>query len=112
MRCSFIHHGFCSHYVLCLYVTFEPGARSHWHSHPGGQMLLAIGGIGYYQEGGKSIQILQKGDVVKCPPNVPHWHGASPAVAFMQVAITPNTATGRVTWMKPVTDMEYANVKK
>ncbi|SFD12393.1 cupin domain-containing protein [Spirosoma endophyticum] len=112
MRCSFIHHGFCSHYVLCLYVTFEPGARSHWHSHPGGQMLLAIGGIGYYQERGKSIQILQKGDVVKCPPNVPHWHGASPAVAFMQVVITPNTATGRVTWMKPVTDMECANVKK
>ncbi|GAA4402580.1 cupin domain-containing protein [Nibrella viscosa] len=94
------------------YVTFEPGARSHWHSHAGGQVLLAMGGIGYYQERGKLIQILRKGDVVKCPPNVPHWHGASPTEAFMQVAITPNTARGRVTWMQPVTDAEYTNVTK
>lgn len=93
------------------YVTFEPGARSHWHSHAGGQVLLAMGGIGYYQERGKSIQILRKGDAVKCPPNVPHWHGASPTVGFMQVAITPNTATGRVTWLQPVTDQEYHNLK-
>ena len=94
------------------YVTFEPGARSYWHSHAGGQVLLAMGGIGYYQERGKPIQILRKGDAVKCPPNVPHWHGASPTVGFMQVAITPNTATGRVNWMQPVTDVEYTNIKK
>lgn len=94
------------------YVTFEPGARSNWHRHAGGQVLLAMGGIGYYQERGKPIQILKKGDAVKCPPNVPHWHGASPTVGFMQVAITPNTATGRVTWMQPVTNAEYTNVKK
>jgi len=93
------------------YVTFEPGARSHWHSHAGGRVLLAMGGIGYYQERGKSIQILRKGDAVKCPPNVPHWHGASPTVGFMQVAITPNTAIGRVTWLQPVTDQEYHNLK-
>lgn len=89
------------------YVTFEPGARSHWHSHPGGQVLLAMGGIGYYQERGKPIRILRPGDAVKCPPHVPHWHGASPTVGFRQIAITPNTATGRVTWMQPVTDAEY-----
>ncbi|QDK80479.1 cupin domain-containing protein [Spirosoma sp. KCTC 42546] len=94
------------------YVTFEPGARSHWHRHAGGQVLLALGGIGYYQEQGKPIQILRKGDAVKCPPNIPHWHGASPTVEFRQVAITPNTATGRVTWLQPVTDQEYNNVKK
>ncbi len=94
------------------YVTFEPGARSHWHSHAGGQALLAMGGIGHYQERGKPIQILRKGDAVKCPPNVPHWHGASPTVGFMQVAITPNTTSGRVTWLQPVTDAEYTNVKK
>jgi quercetin dioxygenase-like cupin family protein len=94
------------------YVTFEPGARSNWHSHAGGQVLLAMGGIGYYQERGKPIQILSKGDAVKCPSNVPHWHGASPTVGFMQVAITPNTAAGRVTWMQPVTDAEYTNVTK
>jgi quercetin dioxygenase-like cupin family protein len=94
------------------YVTFEPGARSHWHSHPGGQVLLAMGGIGYYQERGKPIQILRKGDAVKCPPNIPHWHGASPTVEFRQVAITPNTATGRVTWLQPVSDKEYTAIKK
>jgi quercetin dioxygenase-like cupin family protein len=93
------------------YVTFEPGARSNWHSHAGGQVLLAMGGIGYYQEKGKPIRILRKGDAVKCPPNVAHWHGASPTVGFRQVAVTPNTATGRVTWMQPVTDAEYTNVK-
>ena len=94
------------------YVTFEPGARSYWHSHPGGQVLLAIGGIGYYQEKGKPIQLLRKGDSVKCPANVPHWHGASPTVEFRQVAITPNTATGRVLWMQPVTDSEYRSATK
>lgn len=94
------------------YVTFEPGARSHWHSHPGGQILLAMGGIGYYQERGKPIQILRKGDAVKCPPNVPHWHGASPAVGFMQVAMTPNTSTGRVVWLQPVTEEEYSAIRK
>jgi quercetin dioxygenase-like cupin family protein len=94
------------------YVTFEPGARSYWHSHAGGQVLLAMGGIGYFQERGKPIQILRKGDAVKCPPNVPHWHGASPTVGFMQVAITPNTTKGRVTWLQQVTDAEYNNVKK
>lgn len=93
------------------YVTFEPGARSYWHSHAGGQVLLALGGIGYYQERGKPIQILRKGDAVKCPPNVPHWHGASPNTGFMQVAITPNTATGRVTWLQPVSDQEYRGQK-
>ena len=93
------------------YVTFEPGARTHWHTHAGGQALLAMGGIGYYQEQGKPIQILRKGDTVKCPPNVPHWHGASPTVGFMQIAVTPNTAAGRVRWMQPVTDQEYKNVK-
>ncbi|MVM30876.1 cupin domain-containing protein [Spirosoma sp. HMF4905] len=94
------------------YVTFEPGARSYWHSHAGGQVLLALGGIGYYQERGKPIQILKKGDSVKCPPNLPHWHGASPTVGFMQVAITPNTVNGRTTWLQPVTDQEYNNVNK
>jgi len=94
------------------YVTFEPGARSHWHSHAGGQVLLAMGGIGYYQEKGKPIRVLRKGDSVKCPPNVPHWHGASPTAGFRQVAITPNTATGRVNWLLPVTDREYNSLTR
>lgn len=93
-------------------VTFEPGARTYWHSHAGGQVLLAIAGIGYYQEKGKPIQILRKGDVVKCPANLPHWHGASLKVGFTQVAITPNTAKGRTTWFQEVTDEEYTNLNK
>ena len=93
-------------------VTFEPGARSKWHTHGGGQALIAIDGIGYYQEKGKPIQILRKGDAVKCPPNTPHWHGASPEVGFVQLAVTPNAANGRVTWLQAVTDEEYKDVKK
>jgi quercetin dioxygenase-like cupin family protein len=93
--------------IPVAHVTFEPGARSYWHSHPGGQVLLAIDGIGYYQEKGKPLRILRKGDSVKCPPNIPHWHGASPTVGFWQVAVTPNTPNGRVRWMGPVTDAEY-----
>lgn len=93
-------------------VTFEPGARTHWHTHAGGQGLVAIDGIGYYQEKGKPIQILRKGDAVKCPPDTPHWHGASPEVGFVQIAVTPNTAKGRVSWMQAVTDAEYSSLKK
>ncbi|ALR30373.1 hypothetical protein ATE47_07485 [Chryseobacterium sp. IHB B 17019] len=58
-------------------VTFEPGARTKWHLHPGGQIILVTGGVGYYQEKGQPKKILHKGDVIKCPPHVEHWHGAS-----------------------------------
>lgn len=87
-------------------VTFEPGARSKWHLHPGGQILLATGGVGYYQEKDSPKKILRKGDVVTCPPNTPHWHGASSDNEFIQVAITP-TQKGLTVWLEPVTDEEY-----
>jgi quercetin dioxygenase-like cupin family protein len=87
-------------------VTFEPGARTKWHLHPGGQILLATAGVGYYQEKGRPKQVLRKGDYVKCPPNQPHWHGASPDTAFVQVAIT-NNQFGPTQWLEPVTDKEY-----
>lgn len=87
-------------------VTFAPGARTNWHYHPGGQILLVIGGVGYYQEKGSPIKVLHKGDVVKCPANVPHWHGASPDSEFIQVAIT-NSQNGPTVWLKPVTNEEY-----
>ncbi|HQV61023.1 MAG: carboxymuconolactone decarboxylase family protein [Chitinophagaceae bacterium] len=87
-------------------VTFEPGARTNWHLHPGGQILLATGGLGYYQEKGSPKRLLRKGDVVKCPPNVPHWHGASHDQPFIQIAIT-NNQNGVTVWMQPVTDNEY-----
>jgi len=89
-------------------VSFEPGARTKWHSHPGGQILLAIDGVGYYQEKGQPKKILHKGDVIKCPPNVSHWHGASPDKGFVQVAIT-NNQNGMTIWLETVGDSEYAD---
>ena len=88
-------------------VTFEPGARTNWHYHPGGQILLATYGTGYYQERGGPIQVLQKGDAIKCPPDVEHWHGASPDSRFTHIAISPNLDSGGVVWLDPVTDEEY-----
>lgn len=87
-------------------VTFEPGARSKWHLHPAGQILLVIDGVGYYQEKGQPKKILRKGDVIKCPPNIPHWHGASADTAFVQVAVT-NNHKGATIWLEAVTDNEY-----
>lgn len=87
-------------------VTFEPGARTKWHMHPGGQILLVIDGVGYYQEKGQTKKTLRKGDVVKCPPNLPHWHGASADTAFVQVAIT-NRHLGETVWLEEVTNEEY-----
>ncbi len=88
-------------------VTFEPGARTKWHLHPGGQILLVIDGVGYYQEMGQSKRVLRKGDLAKCPPNVPHWHGASTDTAFVQVAIS-NRHLGATVWLEEVTDEEYS----
>jgi quercetin dioxygenase-like cupin family protein len=92
-------------------VIFEPEARNNWHTHPGGQILLATDGIGYYQEKGKPIQLLRKGDVVNIPPDVEHWHGASPDSEFTHIAINTNTQKGLVVWLQRVTDEEYNNFK-
>lgn len=92
-------------------VTFEPGARSKWHLHPAGQILLAIDGVGYYQEKGQPKKILRKGDAVKCPPNVPHWHGASADTAFVQIAIT-GREKGETVWLEAVTDSVYNSSKQ
>ncbi|WPO93159.1 cupin domain-containing protein [Chryseobacterium sp. HR92] len=87
-------------------VTFEPGARTKWHLHPGGQIILVTDGIGYYQEKGQMKKILHKGDVIKCPPNVVHWHGASPDSHLVHLAISDNDK-GAVMWLEPVTDEEF-----
>ena len=92
-------------------VTFEAGARSNWHYHPAGQILLVISGIGYYQEKGNPISVIRKGDVIKCPPNVEHWHGASPGSMMTHIAINPNTEKGIVVWLQKVSDEEYKNLK-
>ena len=92
-------------------VVFEPGARNNWHTHPGGQILLATNGIGYYQEKGKPIQLLRKGDVVNILPDVEHWHGASPDSEFTHIAVNTNTQKGIVVWLQRVTDEEYNSFK-
>jgi quercetin dioxygenase-like cupin family protein len=92
-------------------VYFEPGARSNWHSHPAGQILIITDGIGYHQIEGKEIEIIKKGSVVKCPPNVRHWHGASADVGLQQLYIVPNTEKGIVNWNEAVTDEQYS-IKK
>lgn len=92
-------------------VYFEPGARSHWHSHPAGQILIITDGIGYHQIEGQEIEIIKKGDVVKCPPNVRHWHGASADVGLQQLYIIPKTDEGIVEWNEAVTDEQYS-IKK
>ncbi|MDW3682772.1 cupin domain-containing protein [Cupriavidus sp. CV2] len=88
-------------------VTFEPAARSAWHTHPAGQRLLVVSGLGLTQQWGKPIQEIRPGDVVWCPPGVKHWHGASAGVAMTHLAITGNVDGKNVTWMEKVTDEQY-----
>jgi len=88
-------------------VTFEPGARTNWHSHPGGQILLVTGGAGYYQEQGRPVQLIREGDVVEIRPGVVHWHGATPSSELTHVAIVTNPLAGNTVWLQPVTDDEY-----
>ena len=92
-------------------VVFEPGARNNWHTHPGGQILVVTDGTGYYQERGKPIQIIRKGDVVQILPDVEHWHGASPHSEFTHLAINSNTQKGVVVWLNKVTDEEYNSLR-
>lgn len=92
-------------------VYFEPGARSHWHSHPAGQILIITDGEGYHQIEGQPRQIMKKGDVIKCPPNVKHWHGATENNSLSQIYIVPNTEKGIVNWMEKVTDEQYKSKK-
>lgn len=88
-------------------VYFEPGARSNWHTHPAGQILIITDGVGYHQIEGQPIEVIKKGDVVKCPPNVRHWHGASPDTGLQQLYIVPNTEKGIVDWQEAVTNEQY-----
>lgn len=88
-------------------VTFAPGVRNSWHSHPGGQILLCTSGEGRYQEKGKPVQVLHPGDVVKIAPNVIHWHGAAPDSEFTHIAIGTQQSKGGAVWQDPVTDKEY-----
>lgn len=88
-------------------VEFEPSARTYWHSHPGGQILLVTDGTGYYQEKDKPARKLAKGDVVAIPPDVEHWHGAAPQSEFVHIGMSTDVHKGPATWGGPVTDEQY-----
>jgi quercetin dioxygenase-like cupin family protein len=88
-------------------VYFEKSARSNWHLHPSGQILIVLDGEGYHQLEGQSRQMMKKGDVIKVPANTRHWHGATENNCLTQMYILPKTENGFVTWMEPVTDEQY-----
>lgn len=91
-------------------VTFEPGARTNWHTHPKGQVLIVTEGEGFYQEKGRPAQALKKGDVVNIPENIEHWHGASANSRFTHIALTNYKGEENVTWLQPVSGDEYSSV--
>ncbi len=90
------------------YVTFEPGARTHWHIHPAGQHIIVVSGIGRTAVWGGSTKEIKPGDVIWCPPGVKHWHGASPTIAMTHLVITGMVDGKSTEWMEEVTDGQYA----
>jgi quercetin dioxygenase-like cupin family protein len=88
-------------------VTFEPGARTAWHTHPLGQTLIVTSGLGWAQREGGPIEEIRPGDIVWFEPGEKHWHGASPSAAMTHIAIAEALNGSRVDWMEHVTDEQY-----
>jgi len=93
--------------MSCALVTFEPGARTHWHTHPLGQTLIVTAGSGLVQKEGEQVQAINPGDVVWIAPGEKHWHGASPATAMSHIAIQEALDGSPVTWLEAVADAQY-----
>ncbi len=89
-------------------VAFEPGARTAWHTHPLGQTLFVISGVGRVQTKGGPVREIRPGDTVWIPPNEKHWHGASPNNGMVHIAMHESLDGTHVTWMEQVTDGEYS----
>ena len=88
-------------------VTFEPGARTAWHSHPLGQTLIVTSGRGRVQSWGAPIEEIHPGDVVWCPPGEKHWHGAAPTSAMTHISIVEQADGKSADWMEHVSDEQY-----
>jgi quercetin dioxygenase-like cupin family protein len=88
-------------------VTFEPGARTAWHTHPLGQTLIVMSGLGWVQREGGPVQEIRPGDVVWFPPGLKHWHGATPTTAMSHIAIQEHLNGKVVDWMEKVSDEQY-----
>ena len=93
--------------VACASVTFEPGARTAWHTHPLGQTLIVIAGRGRAQRWDGPIEEIQPGDVVWIPPGEKHWHGASPTTPLTHIAVHEQLNGKAVDWLEKVTDEQY-----
>ena len=89
-------------------VTFEPGARTAWHTHPLGQTLILVAGVGRAQRWGGPVEEIRPGDVVSFPPGEKHWHGASPTTAMTHIAIQEQLDGSAVEWLEPVSDEQYS----
>jgi quercetin dioxygenase-like cupin family protein len=94
--------------VVAARVAFEPGARTAWHTHPLGQTLYVIAGVGRCQTKGGRVHEIRAGDVVWIPPGEKHWHGGAPTTGMVHVAMQESLDGDHVTWMEHVTDAEYA----
>lgn len=94
--------------LRALVVTFAPGGRTNWHTHPLGQTLHVVSGAGRAQVWGGPIQEIQAGDTVWIPPGEKHWHGAGPDTAMVHVAMQEALDGSPVEWLEPVTDEQYA----
>lgn len=92
-------------------VTFEPGARTAWHTHPLGQTLIVTSGCGWAQSEGGPKEEIRPGDVVWCPPREKHWHGATPTTAMTHIAIQEALGGKVVEWMEKVSDEQYQAVQ-
>lgn len=88
-------------------VTFEPGARTAWHSHPAGQMLIVTQGVGRVQREGGPVEVIRPGDVVWFAPDEKHWHGAAPGNGMTHIAVHEVVNGSAVNWMEPVSEAEY-----
>jgi quercetin dioxygenase-like cupin family protein len=96
--------------VSCASVTFQPGARTAWHTHPLGQTLIVTSGTGWTQCDGEDRVEIHAGDVIWCPPARRHWHGATDSSAMTHIAIQESLNGSPVTWMEHVADEEYLNL--
>jgi len=97
-------------HVRCASVTFEPGARTAWHTHPLGQTLIVTAGCGCVQHDGGPVDEIHPGDVVWFPPGEKHWHGATATTAMTHIAIQEQLDGKTVEWMEKVSDKQYSRV--
>jgi quercetin dioxygenase-like cupin family protein len=107
VRVDMLHSPQAPWHASAAYVTFEPGARTVWHTHPVGQLLIVTAGVGLVQIEGQPAQTIRPGDTVWIPAGAKHWHGATATTAMTHIAITESQDGQNVKWLEPVSDAQY-----